>query len=92
MIALTNTVTLSLVRIWGRFVLSSSCCETDLLGGHVVGGRPHVNLLIDIDTGDDEEDPGTPGSPGEEAPQPEDHCTLVLLGGGGGGREAPAPL
>ena len=27
----------------------------DLLRGDLVGGRPHVDLLVDVDAGDDEE-------------------------------------
>ena len=40
---------------------------------------PHVDLLVLVDAGDDEEDAGPPGSPREEAPQAEDDSTLVLL-------------
>ena len=29
--------------------------NSDLLGGNVVAGRPHVNLLVHIKAGDDEE-------------------------------------
>ena len=29
----------------------------DLLRGDLVGGGPHVDLLVDVDAGDDEEDP-----------------------------------
>ena len=48
----------------------------------------HVNLFVDINAGDDEEDPGSPGSARQEAAQPEDDGSLVLLdhldGGGEG--------
>ena len=48
----------------------------------------HVNLLVDINAGDDEEDPGPSGSARQEAAQPEDDGSLVLLdhldGGGQG--------
>ena len=40
---------------------------------------PHVNLLVDINTGNDEEDPRTPGSSCQEPAQPEDDGPLVLL-------------
>ena len=39
----------------------------------------HVNLLVNINAGDDEEDPGPPGSASQEAAQPEDDGSLVLL-------------
>ena len=45
----------------------------------LVGHGPHVDLLEDVDTGDDEEDPGTSGSSGEEATKTEDHRTFVFL-------------
>ena len=41
--------------------------------------RPHVNLLVDVDAGDDEEDAGAPGSPRQQSAQPEDDRPLVLL-------------
>ena len=28
-----------------------------LLGGNFISGRPHIDLLIDVDAGDDEENP-----------------------------------
>ena len=34
----------------------------DLLWRDLVGGRPHVDLLVDVHAGDDEEHPGTSGS------------------------------
>ena len=34
----------------------------DLLRWDLVGGRPHVNLLVDVDAGDDEEHTGTSGA------------------------------
>ena len=39
----------------------------------------HVNLLVDIDTGDDKEDPGAPGSTSQQPAQSEDDGPLVLL-------------
>ena len=41
--------------------------------------RPHVNLLVDVDTGDDEEDAGAPRSPRQQPAQAEDDGPLVLL-------------
>ena len=34
----------------------------DFLRGDLVGGRPHVDLLVDVDAGDDEEHTGTSGA------------------------------
>ena len=48
----------------------------------------HVNLLVDINAGDDKEDPGAAGPARQEAAQSEDDGSLVLLdhldGGGQG--------
>ena len=46
---------------------------------NLVGHGPHVDLLEDVDTGDDEEHPGTSGSSGEQATKTEDHRSLVFL-------------
>jgi len=40
---------------------------------------PHVDLLIHVDTGDDEEDPGTSSSTGEKAAKAKYDGALVLL-------------
>ena len=49
---------------------------------------PHVDLLVDVNAGDDKEDPGAPSSSRQESAQPEDDGSLVLLdhldGGGQG--------
>ena len=81
MIALTKTVTLSLVRIcnnqrenWKHFTKVS-----DLLRRDVVGLGPHVDLLVVVDAGDDEEHPGTSGTTFEKSAQPEYHRSLVFL-------------
>jgi hypothetical protein len=50
-----------------------------LLRRHVVTRSPHVNFLVDVQTGYDEEDPRAPSSPGEQPPQSEDDGPLVLL-------------
>ena len=50
-----------------------------LLRWDLVGHGSHVDLLEDVDTGDDEEDPGTSGSSCEQATKTEDHCSLVFL-------------
>ena len=52
---------------------------THLLGGNFKCLTPHVDLLIDIKTGDDEEDPGPPGSSCQQPAQSEDDGSLVLL-------------
>ena len=46
---------------------------------NIVGCCPHINLLIDIKTRDDEEDPRPLSSPPEEPAQSEDDGPLVLL-------------
>ena len=53
---------------------------THLLGGNFKCLTPHVDLLVDIHTGDDEEDPRPPGSSCQEPAQSEDDGSLVLLG------------
>ena len=40
---------------------------------------PHINLLVHVNAGDDKEDPWAPGPAGQEAAQPEDDGSLVLL-------------
>ena len=42
--------------------LMSARDYSDLLRGHIVRGCPHVNLLINIKTRDDEEHSGAPGT------------------------------
>ena len=39
----------------------------------------HVNLLVHVNTRDDEEYPGAPGPPRQEAAESEDDGSLVLL-------------
>ena len=53
--------------------------NSHLLWRYLIGASSHVNLLINIHTGDDEEHPGTPGSPRQQPAQPEDDGPLVLL-------------
>ena len=43
------------------------------------GLSPHVHFLVNIHTGDDEEDPGPPGSSCQQSAQSEDDGSLVLL-------------
>ena len=50
-----------------------------LLRRDVIGLCPHVDLLIDVHTGYDEEDAWPAGAAGEEAAQAEDDGALVLL-------------
>ena len=45
----------------------------------LIGHGPHVDLLKDVNTGDDEEDPRASGSSCEEATKTEDHRSLVFL-------------
>ena len=51
----------------------------NLLRRHVVGLGPEVDLLVLINAGDDEEDPGAPRLPRQHPAQPEHHRPLVLL-------------
>ena len=51
----------------------------NLLWWNFISCRSQVNLLIDIHTGNDEEDPRTSGSSCEEATKTEDHRSLVFL-------------
>ena len=52
---------------------------TDLLRRDVVGLCPHVDLLVVVNAGDDEEHARAPGSALQESSQPEDDGPLVLL-------------
>ena len=52
---------------------------TNLLWRNLVSGRPQVDLLVDVHTGDDKEDPRTPSSSRQKTTQPEDDGPLVLL-------------
>ena len=53
----------------------------DLLWRDLVGWSPHVDLLVDVDAGDDEEHPGTSGSSWQETTKAEDDSSLVFLDG-----------
>ena len=57
-----------------------------LLRRDVIGLCPHVDLLIDVHTGYDEEDAWSAGAAGEQAAQAEDDGALVLLQEGPGHR------
>ena len=50
-----------------------------LLGGDLVSCCSQINLLVDINTGDDEEDSRPPGSSCQQPAQSEDDGSLVLL-------------
>ena len=52
----------------------------NLLWGNIIGRSSHVDFFEDIQTGDDEEDPRPPGPAPDQATQPEDDGSLVLLG------------
>ena len=60
--------------------------ESYFLGRDLVGGCPHVDLLIHVHTRDDEEHARAPRSPRHQATQPEDDGSLVLLQFAQGGR------
>ena len=51
----------------------------NLLRGDLVGGGPHVDLLVDVDAGNDEEDTRTSSSSSKESPESKDYSTLILL-------------
>ena len=53
--------------------------DSYFLGRDLVGGCPHVNLLVNVHTRDDEEHARAPRSPRHQATQPEDDGSLVLL-------------
>ena len=46
---------------------------------NIEGLGPHVNFLVHVDTGQDEEHPGAPRAPGQQQPEPEYHRPLVFL-------------
>jgi hypothetical protein len=50
-----------------------------LLGRHVEGDRPEVDLPVGVDARDDEEDAGTLGAAFAQPAEAEDDGTLVLL-------------
>ena len=56
-----------------------SVVSAHLLGRDLVCRCPHVDLLVGVHAGDDEEDPRAPGSSGEEAAQPEDYRPFIFL-------------
>ena len=58
---------------------SDAVLGEDFLRGDLVGGRPHVDLLVDVDAGDDEEDTGTSGASCKKSSESKDHCSLILL-------------
>ena len=50
-----------------------------LLWRNLVVVSPHVDLLISVDTGEDEEDSRTPGTANKQSSQSEDNGPLILL-------------
>ena len=50
-----------------------------LLGRDLVVVGPHVDLLVGVHTGEDEEDPRAPGSAHQQSSESEDDGSLVLL-------------
>ena len=53
--------------------------EGNLLGWDIVGLCAHVNLLVDVDTGNDEEDSRSTSSACEKATQAEDDSPFIFL-------------
>ena len=53
--------------------------NSHLLRRYFIGASTHVNLHINIHTGNDEEDPRPPGSSCQQPAQSEDDGPLVLL-------------
>ena len=53
--------------------------STHLLGRDLVGGGPHVDLLVRVHAGDDEEHPRASRPARQQPPQPEDDRPFVLL-------------
>ena len=51
----------------------------NLLWWDVIGLGPQIYLFIDVNTGNDEENPGTSGFPSQHSAQAEDDGSLVLL-------------
>ena len=60
-------------------IVAELTVNDDLLWWNLVFRCPHINLLVDVNTGDDEEKAGTLGSPHEQPSQPEYDDSLVLL-------------
>ena len=80
MMAFTNTVTLSFVRICrGKYKLYTESICVDLLRWYLVCCGSHVNLFVNIHTRDDEEDPRSSSPTGHKSAQPEDDCSLIFL-------------
>ena len=80
MMALTNTVTESLVRILKQLsIFLLLMINLNLLRGNFKCHAPHVDLNVGVNTGDDEEDPRAPRSSRQQPAQPEDDGPLVLL-------------
>ena len=52
---------------------------TNFLWRDFIGAGPHVNLLVDVHAGQDEEDARPPGPACQQESQPEDHSSLVFL-------------
>ena len=50
-----------------------------LLGRDLVVVSPHVDLLVGVNTREDEEHPGPSGSPHQQPAQPEDDGSLIFL-------------
>ena len=83
MMALTNTVTESLVSIY--IYLDNLCIDplldknSNLLRGYFVGVSSEINLLINVHTGDDKEDSRTPRPSCQESSKTENDGSFVFL-------------
>ena len=81
--ALTKTVTESFVRIYGdklvKKVFIIDVGKDYLLRWDLKSLRPHINLLIDIYTGNDKEDSRPPGPSCQESSKTENDGSLVFL-------------
>ena len=67
------------LRFNGISPVVSCDVSAHLLGRDLVCRCPHVDLLVGVHAGDDEEHAGAPGSPWQQPAQPEDDGALVFL-------------
>ena len=65
--------------IFSNQTASLSLTHTNLLWRDVEGLGPHVNLLVHVNTGQDEEHTGAPGASGQQQPEAEYDSPLVFL-------------
>ena len=80
--AFTNMVTLSLVRIYKEkndAITSYADYSRYLLWGNIEVSDSQINLLIDVDTRNDEKHARPPSSPRKKSPKSKDYSSLILL-------------